>query len=476
MRQGRDRMTRIDRLGLCVPSRVGRSLRLAWGAGSLAAFMGLATNAWAKDKAVGVYVEGPGAQDVRDALVGSVPKGESVVDADAFSEALSAQGQKGPFAKKLDGKAHDASVGRIRSAASTLGLEAVLVARVTKGHGKRRIRMFVVAASGGEQELHDVVLDAGDEAASDSTLSSRVHEAFDPYKGGSAAAEPKEAKETKETTTPKAAGEEPAAPADNASAEVVPVGEESKDSLSHRPHGVMSRSLFDADIGAEAAGRNFDYNDGVSGNLRSYNVAPAFLFTASLEIFPLAEADNGVIRDIGVIAGYSRSLFLNSSTGSGGKIGTAEAAYYGGLRVRIHPWGDDGPIIGISDAYAVETVTFDSAGGTLDSQVPAVEYHANRTGVDARVPFGNFAVRGGLGFRAVFDAGPVAGRFRTPSVEGIDAEVGASMKIIGAWELRLTLDYTRYFYGFKPAPGDAYVAGGALDQFFGGGLALAYVF
>jgi hypothetical protein len=473
MRQGRDRMTRIDRFGPRAPSGAGRTLRLALGAGSLAAFLGMATSAWAKDKAVGVYVEGPGAQDVRDALAGAVPRGESVVDADAFSEALSAQGQKGPFAKKLDGKAHDASVGRIRSAASTLGLEAVLVARVTKGHGKRRIRMFVVAASGGEQELRDVVLEAGDEAASDSTLSSRVHEAFDSYKESSAAAEPKEAKETKES--PKATGEAPAVPADNAAAEVVPVGEESKDTVSHRPHGVMSRSLFDADIGAEAAGRNFDYNDGLSGNLRSYNVAPAALFTASLEIFPLAEAD-GVIRDIGVIAAYSRSLFLNSSTGSGDKIGTAEASYYGGLRVRIHPWGDDGTIIGISDAYAVQTVTFDSTGGTLDSQVPAVEYHANRTGVDARIPFGNFAVRGGLGFRAVFDAGPVAGRFRTPSVEGVDAEVGASMKIIGAWEGRLTLDYARYFYGFKPAPGDAYVAGGALDQFFGGGLALAYVF
>jgi hypothetical protein len=474
MRPGCDRMTRIDRLGLRAPSRVGRSLRLALGAGSLAAFLGLATNAWAKDKAVGVYVEGPGAQDVRDALVGAVPRGESVVDADAFSEALSAQGQKGPFAKKLDGKAHDASVGRIRSAASALGLEAVLVGRVTKGHGKRRIRLFVVAASGGEQELHDVVLDAGDEASSDSTLSSRVHEAFDSYKESSAAAEPKkEAKETKESAKP--GGGEAAAPADNAAAEVVPVGEESKDTLSHRPHGVMSRSLFDAAIGAEAAGRNFDYNDGVSGNLRSYNVAPAALFTASLEIFPLAEAD-GVIRDIGFIGAYSRSMFLNSSTGSGEKIGTAEASYYGGLRVRIHPWGDDGPIIGISDAYAVQTVTFDSAGATLDTQVPAVEYHANRTGVDARIPFGNFAVRGGLGFRAVFDAGPVAGRFRTPSVEGVDAEVGASMKIIGAWEGRLTLDYARYFYGFKPAPGDAYVAGGALDQFFGGGLAVAYVF
>ena len=44
------------------------------------------------------------------------------------------------------------------------------------------------------------------------------------------------------------------------------------------------------------------------------------------------------------------------------------------------------------------------------------------------------------------------------------------------WEGRLVGDYERYFYSFGPTPGDAYVAGGALDQFFGGRLAIAYVF
>ena len=50
------------------------------------------------------------------------------------------------------------------------------------------------------------------------------------------------------------------------------------------------------------------------------------------------------------------------------------------------------------------------------------------------------------------------------------------MSLVRGWEARLVGDYERYFYSFKPEPGDEYVAGGALDQFYGGRLAVAYVY
>ena len=48
--------------------------------------------------------------------------------------------------------------------------------------------------------------------------------------------------------------------------------------------------------------------------------------------------------------------------------------------------------------------------------------------------------------------------------------------IVSGLEGRIVFDYERYFYAFQPIPGDAYVAGGALDQFFGVRLAVAYIF
>ncbi|MGA3120485.1 MAG: hypothetical protein ABSF69_06905 [Polyangiaceae bacterium] len=452
------------------------------GAASWVALMALTTAAWAKGKSVAVYVEGPGAPDVREALVDAVPKGPSVADADSFSQALSAQGQKGPFAKKLDGKGkpHEAAVERIRAAATALGLDAVLVARVSKVKAKRRIRLLVVDASGGEQGLDDVVLDGDSDPRHDSALTGAVGDAFEKYKGAPApeAKETKASKETKETK--EASGEEAEAPADKAAAEASPAAEESKDTIAHRPRGLISRSLFDVDIGGVAAGRSFDFNDGVStqaGPLRSYSVAPAALFSGNVEFFPLAD-QSGYLRDIGLIGSFSRSLFLDSSAAGGLKISTVETAAAGGLRFRIHPWGDTATIIGVSDSYTMQSVTFAATGTAIDTQVPAVDYRSNRTAVDVRVPFGSFALLGGAGFRAVFAAGGVADRFQDPSVDGVDAELGLAFRFAQGWEARINTDYERYFYSFKPIlmPLSTYIAGGAVDQFFGGGLALAYIF
>jgi hypothetical protein len=112
----------------------------------------------------------------------------------------------------------------------------------------------------------------------------------------------------------------------------------------------------------------------------------------------------------------------------------------------------------------------------LATQIPSVDYTANRTAVDARIPAGRFAFLAEAGFRAVLNAGAVAQHFRSTSVEGVDAQLGGAFAIASGWEGRLVVDYERYFYAFSPVPGDAYVAGGALDQFFGARLALAWTY
>ena len=248
-----------------------------------------------------------------------------------------------------------------------------------------------------------------------------------------------------------------------------------RDSTERRPQGEFNRSLFVLEVGGNVVGRQFDYHDGISNNLRSYNVAPAATVSASAEVFPFAGA-SGVLRDVGLTGSYEQSLFLRSALAGGPDVSTTDGAYSFGLRIRIHPWGDSGTLLGVSYEYANRSFFFESAGPAGDGQLPSVDYRANRTEADVHIPFGRFALLAGAAFRAVLSAGDVQSRFRTPSVNGVDGELGASATVVTGWEARVVLDYERYFYAFQPIPGDGYIAGGALDQFFGGRLAVAYVF
>jgi hypothetical protein len=266
---------------------------------------------------------------------------------------------------------------------------------------------------------------------------------------------------------------EAAVHADTATASATDAPDKAKSSSDVRR--AFNRSLFNVEVGGETAGRQFDYHDGISNDLRSYNVAPAAMVSAAAEVFPFADASN-VLRDVGLTGSYAHSLFLKSAVSGGNDLTTSYSTYSLGLRLRIHPWGDDGSLIGVSYQYVGQAVAFDSAGESVEEQLPSVDYRANRIGVDVRVPFGKLAAVAGLGFRAVLSAGEVEARFHSPSVEGIDGELGASLAVAPGWEARAVLDYERYFYSFQPVPGDEYVAGGALDQFFGGRLVIAYVF
>jgi hypothetical protein len=409
----------------------------------------------------GIYVEGPSAGEVRNALTAVAPKGVTVVPADALSRALAGSGQKGsflgPLLKRLDGKGHDGELNRIRKTEADLGLDVVLLIRLRIQGQDRQFRFVAIGRTDGEEDTKDLPYKPGEENGATGDLVSRARQAFEPY-ADLPDPPPSELKATNDVM------ETAPAPEDDRGAGV-----------GSRPQGVFNRSLFEIELAGEGVGRHFDYNDGLSPNLRTYDVAPAAMLSAAAEVFPFAGASN-FLRDIGVTGSYARSLFLESSLAGVPSIDTVESAYSVGLRFRLHPWGDYGTLFAVSDQYAVQSFTFDSAGAILDGQVPSVDYQANRTAVDVRVPFGPFALLAGAGFRAVLSAGDVASRFRGSTVEGVDGEFGVSLSAASGWEGRLVGHYERYFYAFGPTPGDAYVAGGALDQFFGGRLAMAYVF
>ena len=118
---------------------------------------------------------------------------------------------------------------------------------------------------------------------------------------------------------------------------------------------------------------------------------------------------------------------------------------------------------------------FDSTG-PIDGSVPSVTYVSLRGGVDARIPFWRMALLLDVGLDGPLSAGAVYTRFRDPKVGGLELGVGLSLTLGAGFELRLHGDYTRYFSKFHPLVGDPYVAGGALDEFYGFGLGVAYAY
>jgi hypothetical protein len=243
------------------------------------------------------------------------------------------------------------------------------------------------------------------------------------------------------------------------------------DEASRKPRGHVETELFELGAGIEVTGRKFNYNDGISPNLRSYQLFPGPAINVSGQLYPFADS-KGILSDVGLAGSFSQIMLVQSSVGST-SLQTSGTSYWGGLRVRIHPGR---LLLGASLSYASTAFSFSSTDTTTTATLPAETYRSVRPGLDLRVPLGPISIIADVAFRAVVGSDGLSARFRSPSVNGVEGEAGAVLAIADGIEARLVGRYERYFYSFKPAVLDVYVAGGALDEFFGARLSVAYLY
>src|SRR5260370_15499313 len=150
------------------------------------------------------------------------------------------------------------------------------------------------------------------------------------------------------------------------------------------------------------------------------------------QLFPLESGSNTVFGNIGFIAGFFRSFFLQSSLATVA-INTTATSYYGGIRARIPVGGETGPILGISLSYAGQAFGFDATAndcGGACVDLPDVSYTAVRPAADARIPFGKVSLLAEAGFRAVIEAGQDAARFLSPTPSGVGAQGRAALLLV----------------------------------------------
>lgn len=217
--------------------------------------------------------------------------------------------------------------------------------------------------------------------------------------------------------------------------------------------------LVGVQVGTEVGARHLRYVDGLTSNLRTYDLAAAPLLGVAIESTPL---DVRGVR-AGVVASYARAFRVTSGPTGGDDIASQWWRFHVGLRGRL-PLGSR-VLAGASVVYGGETYGF--AMSTLDAQVPSVAYRFVRPSVDVEVSFGRFGLAGGVGYDLMLSSGAIADRFPRASVGGVEAWLGPTLSIARAWSVAASMTYRRYFYDLRPEPGDAYVAGGALDEMYG---------
>jgi hypothetical protein len=445
--------------------------RLAILAAGAVAFGAFATNARAESQP-SVLVCGEGSQG--EALASRIA---SRASGSSSCKGISS-GRGASLATAAKGRAADAKlVARTRSALQSAHADAAILLVTRKAKRGTVVHVWLVDANGSGAAVvdQDVVLDAG-ESPDDSagevwnvvspSLPSHRPDPEQPSastKHGAAQDSPDRAQAS--DGAPAANGEAGMAAGADQGVQSEPTGEPRE--------GGRATALAFVRAAFEMGSRNFSYVDRLTPTLRPYTVSAAPLAVVEGELYPLARSGTPILKDLGATLDYAMALGLSSSDSTGTPVSTSWNAFDAGLRERI-PIGRS-VLLGVHAGYGENAFQF---SGALKStaELPGVRYRFVRGGADGRLDLGLVALYAYASYLDVLDAGPVGAYFSRATIGGVEGRFGVTKAIGRSVELSLEVAYTRFFYTLNPQPGDAYVAGGALDQMAFGSLGAAYVF
>lgn len=230
-------------------------------------------------------------------------------------------------------------------------------------------------------------------------------------------------------------------------------------------------------LGSGAGMRSFSYAQPLSGGLREYQVGARWTLHAGVKAMPLQwRSTYGSMRSLGVEVDYFMAPSFNSRVGdSSDTLATSWSEWRVGpaMRLELLPF-----VLDLSASYGALNFGFASNNAELEEQLPAMAYRYLRLGFDTEFAALDWLyLHAGMGLRLLFQSGPTTeARFPNAQQAAVDVNLGASIPIAGALRLLTTLAYTHVYFDFKPQPGDARVAGGALDMYLALNVGALYAF
>jgi TolB-like protein len=249
-------------------------------------------------------------------------------------------------------------------------------------------------------------------------------------------------------------------------------------------------AAVDIEVDFRVVHRTFDYNDVLPndprGDLRDYKLQAGPGVGIKFQYYPGAHFTAGVGAQFGVDFEWERLFKIDSTrldaAGEEQSFPTESQQFLIGLRWR-YPKGRWEPSVVLG--YGVHRFSFGVSGPPVPGEdntagVPSVKYEFVRVGGGFRVEIGKkelFILGASIAFRGAFAVGGIGTNVWFPEAKanGMDALLMMGFALPKGFEIRLSGDYRRYGFDLNPVPGEApYVAGGALDQYFGGALGVAW--
>jgi hypothetical protein len=413
----------------------------------------------AGSKSVAVYIEGSDADSVVDEVKGVLPSGLTVIDSKKFADALKKSGppQLGSALWSTT-SAREKVLARVQRAIEETNADAALVGRVRMGKAGKEVYLVWLRTGGGPRINEPVSL-----KGSSSDRTAAFHSLIDGPAGEIAPAQSSNTSDAVPDEKPQVT----TGPDD---------GKDKDEPKSSRTAHLRSTEIFDVGVAFEMGARHVAFTDPISPNIRPYDVLPAPMIAVQGEVYPAATTGIPVLKNIGLAARFSMALGLSSSTkNSDTKVQNTWIRFRGGLKWRIIPASDTGPMFALTGDFGFDTFSFENAGD-LAGSVPSVDYKYVRAGGEVRLPIGPVAIELGGGYRGLLTVGEMGDRFTKNSALAFDGFIGFAVTLPKGFEARLSGDYTRVFYAFTPSLGDAYVAGGAVDEMLGARIGVAYVY
>jgi hypothetical protein len=228
--------------------------------------------------------------------------------------------------------------------------------------------------------------------------------------------------------------------------------------------------------------RDFRYEDDLRGDLRDYKLGIGPGVATKFQYFPGAHFTAGAGAQFGIDFEWERLFNFDSTRADGARFPTDSQQFLVGLRWR-YPTGRWEPSIVVD--YGVHSFRFGVSGPPVPGEdntpgIPSVKYEFVRIGAGFRVGIGRkeqFIVAANAAFRGVFSLGGIgtAQWFPEAKANGMDAMLMLGYALPLGFEIRIGADYRRYWFDLNPvAPDPPYVAGGALDQYWGFSIGAAW--
>lgn len=245
---------------------------------------------------------------------------------------------------------------------------------------------------------------------------------------------------------------------------------------------------FDIELGFGGLNRDLSFYQPSPMNsppLLPYSLALGPIVFGKLVFFPAAPFVGGPLADLGLDLKIEQGI-VSSKGANGASFSNVVHEFAGGLRYRF-------PFAGADDFYLSGTggehaFTFTGTNRTA-LRIPDTIYHYARFGAGLRLMVGDgFSVTLDGGYRYVFNqAGPqiVSSFFPHLSVQGADAELGGGYALSSNFEVRIGVNWRRYWYSMHSVLADVMptppatakdAAGGAVDQYFTFTASIAFTY